>query len=55
MSLLDDPPIERDAKAGYSTICRRGDHKTCAMAKARCTCPCHGARQEPPRTKEVPL
>lgn len=32
-----------DAKAGFSTMCRRDDHDMCTMAGARCTCECHGA------------
>lgn len=40
-------------KTGYSSFCRRDSHSTCSMAKARCTCGCHGRRgQEPPTQKE---
>lgn len=38
-----------DAKAGYSSWCRRGEHRTCRTVTARCTCTCHGRHgQQPP-------
>lgn len=44
-----------DAKAGFSTMCRRGDHTSCQVAKARCGCDCHGRNgQEPPAVKNRP-
>lgn len=49
---VDDPPVERDAKAGFSSWCRRAQHESCIRAKARCSCSCHGARgQTPPGPK----
>lgn len=40
---VTDVDTQVDAKAGYSSMCRRGDHGICATAKAKCTCECHGA------------
>lgn len=51
----DDPPITRDAKAGYSSWCRRDQHLSCRTAGARCSCGCHGTRgQTPPATTRPP-
>jgi hypothetical protein len=48
MSTADDI-TEHDTKAGYSSWCRRGEHRTCETVKARCSCPHHGAHgQQPP-------
>lgn len=38
-----------DAKAGWSSWCRRGDHGTCDWVGARCACECHGAPAEQQR------
>lgn len=51
---IDDPPITRDGKAGWSSYCRRELHKSCAEHGAFCTCACHGARgQQPPSSTDV--
>lgn len=50
MTDADDPPISRDAKNGWSSFCRRGDHATCVMVQARCTCPDHGKNGQAPPT-----
>lgn len=51
-----DHPIEHDGKAGYSSMCRRGDHRTCLTSRAICTCDCHGPNgQQPPAPKEPPM
>lgn len=42
-----------DAKAGFSTMCRRGDHVSCASAQARCTCTCHGSRPQGPESRDA--
>lgn len=48
-----DTPTSHDTKAGHSSMCRRGDHRTCKTAQARCTCNCHGNDgQTPPQPKE---
>lgn len=39
-----------DTKAGNSSMCRRGDHRTCTTAGARCSCSCHGANGQTART-----
>jgi hypothetical protein len=39
-------------KAGWSSYCQREQHRSCATARARCSCPCHGTSgQEPPTPK----
>lgn len=54
MTLVDEP-TRTDAKAGWSSYCRRDAHESCARAAARCTCSCHGARgQEPPAPRPAP-
>lgn len=44
----------RNEKAGWSSMCRTGGHSTCRMARARCTCPCHGPNGQQPPTPTPP-
>ncbi len=54
-AVIDSP--ETDAKAGFSSMCRRGDHAQCKTAQARCICDCHAAarrmlgRTPPPKPR----
>jgi hypothetical protein len=43
-----------DTKAGYSSWCRRGEHRTCETVKARCACPHHGTHGQQPPTPTTP-
>lgn len=49
---VDDPQVRHDQKAGNSTFCRRGDHRTCTTLGARCTCSCHGRTPQAARAPD---
>lgn len=44
----DDPQVEHDTKSGWSSYCRRDEHRSCASFGAFCKCPCHGKRGQQP-------